>query len=77
MDGRLVAITLVPQLIMFPPAGRDIWYVSSLVLIGLGEGAFGGFLFVGLQRWWNPRNSRVIRIRNYVAALAGLHPVAD
>jgi xanthine/uracil permease len=63
-----VVITLIPQAIMFPPAERGLWYIPSLVLIGLLEGAFGCLLFVGLQHWWNPRESRVARIRNYVAA---------
>jgi hypothetical protein len=64
----LVVITLVPQLIMFPPAGRGFWYIPGLVLMGLVEGALGGLLFVCMQRWWNPRDSRVVRIRNSVAA---------
>jgi hypothetical protein len=62
-----VVITLIPQLIMFPPAGRG-WNIPSLVVIGLVEGAFGGLVFVCLQRWWNPKDSRIVRIRNYVAA---------
>jgi hypothetical protein len=37
-------------------------------VIGLVEGAFGGLVFVGLQRLWNPKNSRVARLRNGVAA---------
>jgi hypothetical protein len=65
----LLAITLIPQLMMFPPTDRGLWTIPSLVLIGLLEGTFGGLLFVGLQRWWNPRDSQVVRIRNYVAAL--------
>ena len=64
-----VAITLIPQLMMFPQTGRGLWYVASLVLVGLCEGAIGGLVFVLMQRWWNPKDSRVIRIRNYVAAL--------
>ena len=36
---------------------------------GLIEGAFGGLVFISLQRWWNPRDTRVRRIGNYVAAL--------
>jgi hypothetical protein len=64
-----VIITLVPQVMMFPPAGRSLWYLPSLVFIGLCAGAVGGLLLVGLQRWWNPRDRRVFRIRNYVAAL--------
>jgi heme/copper-type cytochrome/quinol oxidase subunit 4 len=64
----LVVITLIPQLIMFPPAGRGFWYIPGLVLMGLVEGALGGLLFVCMQRWWNPRDSRVVRIRNSVAA---------
>jgi hypothetical protein len=64
----LVVMTLIPQLIMFPPAGRGLWYIPGLVLMGLVEGAFGGLLFVCIQRWWNPRDSRVVRIRNSEAA---------
>jgi hypothetical protein len=64
----LVVITLIPQLILFPPAGRGFWYIPGLVLMGLVEGAVGGLLFVGMQHWWNPRDSRVVRIRNSVAA---------
>jgi hypothetical protein len=64
----LLVVTLIPQLIMFPPAGRGLWYIPGLVLMGLVEGAFGGLLFVCMQRWWNPRDRRVARIRNYVAA---------
>lgn len=64
----LVVITLIPQLIMFPPAGRGFWYIPNLVLIGLIEGAFGGLVFVGLQRWWNRGDSRPRRIRNYLFA---------
>ena len=63
----LVVITLIPQLIMFPPAGRGLWYIPNLVLVGLIEGAFGGLVFVGLQRW-NPKDSRPRRIRNYLFA---------
>ena len=60
-----VVITLVPQLIMFPPTGHGLWYIPSLVLIGLIEGAFGGLVFVGLQRCWNPKDIRPRRLRNY------------
>jgi hypothetical protein len=63
-----VVITLIEQLAMFPPAGRGLWYVPSVALTGLLEGAVGGLVFVGLQRLWNRRDSRVVRIRNYVAA---------
>ena len=63
-----VVITLIEQMAMFPPAGRGLWYMPSVVLIGLLEGAFGGLFFVCLQRWWNPKDSRVVRLRNYVAA---------
>ena len=66
--AAFVVITLVPQLIMSPPAGRGFWYIPNLVLIGLLEGAFGGLVFVGLQRWWNPGDSRARRIRNYLFA---------
>jgi hypothetical protein len=64
----LAVITLIPQLIMFPLAGRGFWYIPNLVLIGLIGGAFGGLVFVGLQRWLNPKDSRVARIRNSVLA---------
>jgi hypothetical protein len=64
-----VVITLIPDLMMFPPTGRGIWYIPGLVLIGLLEGAAGGLLFVGMQHWWNPRDSRVVRIRNRMAAM--------
>jgi hypothetical protein len=63
-----VAITLIPQLLMFSPGGRGVWYIPSLVVIGLVEGAFGGLVYVGLQRWWNPKHSRPRRIRNYLFA---------
>lgn len=66
--AAFVVITLIEQLAMFPPAGRGFWYIANLVFFGLIEGAFGGFVFVCLQRWWNPKDSRVVRIRNYVAA---------
>ena len=64
----LVVITLIPQLILFRPAGRGFWYIPGLVLMGIVEGAVGGLLFVGMQHWWNPRDSRVVRIRNSVVA---------
>jgi len=64
----LVVITLIPQLIMFPPAGRGFWYIPNLVLAGILEGAFGALLFVLMERWWNPKDSRIVRIRNSVAA---------
>ena len=63
-----LAITVIPDLVMSPPAGRGPWTISGLVLIGLLEGAFGGLVFVCLQRWWNPKDSRAVRIRNYLAA---------
>jgi hypothetical protein len=66
--AAFVVITLIEQLAMFPPTGRGLWYVPSLVLTGLFEGAFGGLVFVGLQRWWNPKDSRPRRIRNYLFA---------
>jgi xanthine/uracil permease len=66
--AAFVAITLIEQLAMFPPAGRSLWYIPSLVLAGLLEGTFAGLGFVGLQRLSNPRDSRVVRLRNYVAA---------
>ena len=63
-----VLITLIPQLTMFPPAGRGFWYIPNLVFFGLIEGAFGGLIFVGLQHWWNSKDSRPRRIRNYLLA---------
>ena len=66
--AAFVVITLIEQLAMFPPAGRGFWYLPNLVFFGLIEGAFGGLAFVGLQRWWNPRDSRPRRIRNYLLA---------
>jgi hypothetical protein len=59
--------SLIQELMLFPSTGRG-WNTPSLVVIGLVEGAFGGLVFVCLQRWWNPKDSRVVRIRNYVAA---------
>jgi len=64
-----VIITLIQELVMSPPKLQVIWTIPSLVLICLLEGAIGGLLFVALQRWWNPRDSRVVQIRNYVAAI--------
>jgi xanthine/uracil permease len=66
--AAFVVITLIEQLAMFPPTGRGLWYIPNFVLAGILEGAFGGLVFVCLQRWWNPNDSRVVRIRNYVAA---------
>jgi hypothetical protein len=34
----LVVIILIPQLIMFPAAGRGLWYMPGLVLMGLLQG---------------------------------------
>jgi hypothetical protein len=48
--AAFVVITLIEQLAMFPPAGRGFWYIPNLVFFGLIEGAFGGLVFVGLQR---------------------------
>lgn len=64
----LVAMTLIPDLMMYPPTGRGIWYIPGLILIGLVEGAVGAFIFVGLQRWSNPKDNRVARLRNSVVA---------
>ena len=63
-----VVIALIQELTTPLPMDRGLWTIPSLVLIGLIEGAFGGLVFVGLQRL-NPRDSRVARIRNYVAAV--------
>jgi hypothetical protein len=54
---------------MFPPTGRGLWYIPGLVLAGLLDGTFAGLVFVGLQRLWNPNDRRVVRLRNYVAAV--------
>ena len=67
--AALVVITLIEQMAMFPPTGRGLWYIPSLVLAGVLDGTFGGLVFVGLQRLWNPRDSRVVRLRNYFAAV--------
>jgi xanthine/uracil permease len=66
--AAFVVIALIEQLAMFPPAGRGFWYIPNLVFFGLIEGAFGGLAFVGLQRWWNPKDSRPRRIRNTLFA---------
>jgi hypothetical protein len=66
--AAFVVFTLVPQLTMLPPAGRGFWYMPGLVLMGLVEGAFGGLVFVCLQRWRNPKDGRTTRIRNYLFA---------
>ena len=67
--AALVVITFIEQLAMFPPTGRGLWYIPSLVLAGVLDGTFGGLVFVGLQRLWNPSDRRVVRLRNYVAAV--------
>ena len=67
--AALVVITLIEQLAMFPPTGRGLWYIPSLVLAGVLDGTFGGLVFVGLQRLWNPSDRRVVRLRNYFAAV--------
>jgi len=63
-----VVIALIQELTTFPPTGWGLWTIPGLILIGLLEGAFGGLVFVGLQRWWNPGDSRPRRIRNYLFA---------
>jgi hypothetical protein len=63
--AALVVFALIQEL-MFPSSGRG-WNIPLLV-VGLFEGAFGGLVFVCMQRWWNPKDSRVLRIRNYLAA---------
>ena len=63
-----VVIALIQELTTFPPTGWGLWTIPGLILIGLLEGAFGGLVFVGLQRWWNPGDSRARRIRNYLFA---------
>ena len=65
----VAAIVLIQQLTAFSSTGRGVWTLWGSVLIGLLEGAFGGLVFVGLQRWWNPKDNRVRRIRNYVFAI--------
>lgn len=66
--AAFVAITLIQELISHPSTGRGLWAIPTLIVIGLVEGAFGGLVFVGMQRLWNRKDSRVVRIRNYVAA---------
>ena len=66
--GVFVVIALIQELTTFPPTGWGLWTIPGLILIGLLEGAFGGLVFVGLQRWWNPGDSRARRIRNYLFA---------
>jgi H+/Cl- antiporter ClcA len=63
-----VVIAVVQELTTLPSTGWGLWTVPGLILIGLLEGAFGGLVFVGLQRWWNPGDSRPRRIRNYLFA---------
>ena len=63
-----VVIALIQELTTFPPTGWGLWTIPGLILIGLLEGAFGGLVFVGLQRWWNPKDIRPRRIRNYLFA---------
>jgi hypothetical protein len=62
-----VVLNLVSEL-LYLPTGRGLWHIPSLILISLLEGAVGGLVFVGMQRGLNPKDSRVVRIRNYVAA---------
>jgi hypothetical protein len=38
-------------------------------IAGLLNGTFAGLVFVGLQRLWNPSDGRVVRLRNYFAAV--------
>ena len=64
----VVVITLIQQLTTATANEQSFWSIPGLVLIGLLEGAFGAAVFVGLQRWWNPKNSRVVRLRNSVLA---------
>jgi hypothetical protein len=64
-----VVIAVIQELTTFPPTGWGLWTIPGLILIGLLEGAFGGLVFVGLQRWWNPGDRRSGRIRNYVFAI--------
>jgi H+/Cl- antiporter ClcA len=63
-----VVITLIQELTTIRPTGWGLWTIPGLVLIGLIEGAFGGLVFVGLQRL-NPGDSRPRRIRNYLFAV--------
>jgi H+/Cl- antiporter ClcA len=63
-----VVIALIQELPTLPPTGWGLWTISGLIVIGLVEGAFGGLVFVGLQRWWNPGDSRPRRIRSYLLA---------
>jgi H+/Cl- antiporter ClcA len=63
-----VVIALTQELTTIPPTGWGLWTMPALIVIGLVEGAFGGLVFVGLQRWWNPGDRRSGRIRNYLFA---------
>jgi H+/Cl- antiporter ClcA len=61
-----VVIALVQELTATRPTGWGLWTIPGLIVIGLLQGAFGGLVFVGLQRWWNPGDSRPSRLRNYL-----------
>lgn len=63
-----VVIALIQELTTIPATGWGLWTIPALIVIGASEGAFGGLVFVGLQRWWNPRDSRPRWIRNYLFA---------
>ncbi|HEY6619132.1 MAG TPA: hypothetical protein VIY68_06295 [Steroidobacteraceae bacterium] len=65
----VLAITLVQDFTTATLTEQSFWSLPGLVLIGLLEGAFGGLVFVGLQRWLNPNDSRPRRLRNYLVAI--------
>jgi hypothetical protein len=63
--AAFVVIALIQELTTIPPTGFGLWTIPALIVIGLLQGAFGGLVFVGLQRL-NPADSRPRRIRNYL-----------
>jgi hypothetical protein len=63
-----VVIAFLQELTASPSIARGFWTIPGLIVIGLLEGAVGGLVFVGLQRWWNPGDRRPRRIRNYLFA---------
>ncbi len=63
-----LALTFIQELTT-TQTGHSLWHIPSVLLVGLLEGAFGGLVFVGLQRWLNPRDSGAKRIRNYFVAI--------
>jgi hypothetical protein len=51
------------------PTNPQPWSFLTSVASGLVDGAAGGSIFVVLQRWWNPKDTRVMRLRNYLIAI--------